>query len=221
MPVLRALPLLLLSVPLLAQAPAASDAPPPQLWQERFLWDGLLQARDRAARVSADPALLKVVELIAHQAAQQAVNLEQIHAYAHAQIENLEFAFSEPDPSPSLAVIQGNFVTLAQGAEQIRNNLYYLTSRIRMCGSQALPDPKLTEKATLLIAQIQTSQLKLNDLYTATARVDEKVQGETWYADEFLRYNSSNLLRAVVEVQDSVFSVYNASYELYLLSKEE
>lgn len=189
------------------------------LWQERYYWDGLLQARDRAARQSADPALLEVVNALAHQAAQQASNIEQIQAYVRAQLENLRFAFSQQDPSPSLAVIQNNFTTLARGAEQIRNNLYYLTARARMAASQALPDPKLSENSTLLIAQIQDIQLKLNALYTDASAVHASVQGETWAVDEFFRFSSQTLLFAVVSVQDSVFAVYNAAYELYTLSK--
>jgi hypothetical protein len=190
-----------------------------RLWQERFYWDALIQSRDRAARVSADPALLDVVQTLAHQVAQQALNLEQIQAYAKAQIENLKFAFAQQNPGPSLAVIQNNFTTLSRGSEQIRNNLYYLTARTRMGATQALPDPKLTEKATLLIAQIQNVQLKLNALYLDTVSVAKAVREETWYTDDFFRYSSEDLLSSVVSVQDSVYAVYNSSYELYLLSK--
>ncbi|MEE8424946.1 MAG: hypothetical protein V3S11_03910 [Elusimicrobiota bacterium] len=190
-----------------------------QLWQERFIWDGLLQARDRAARVSADPALVKVVNAIAHQVAQQSANLEQIQLYAKGQVDNIKFAFAQADPEPSLAVIQNNFNTLGKGTDQIRNNLYYLTTRTRLCSSQALADPNLTEKATLLIAQIQSVQLKLNTLYTDTAAVDAAVQAETWAGNRFFRYSSASLLKSVVSVQDSVFTVYNSAYELYILSK--
>jgi hypothetical protein len=198
---------------------ANADLNSARLWQERFYWDGLLQSRDRAARVAADPAMLKVILQIAHQVAQQSANVEQISAYAKGQRDNLRFAFAQNDPGPSLEVIKGNFETLAQGTEQIRNNLYYLTTRIRMASSQALPDPKLTEKATLLIAQVQNVQLKLNALYTYAAEVDRDVQADNWAADEFFKFRSTYLLRSVVSVQDSVFSVYNASYELYVLSR--
>lgn len=203
-----------------ARAGAAEDLEDAQLWQERYLWDGLLQSRDRAARSSADPRLINVIHTIAHQAAQQAANIEQIKAYAQGQVENLRYAFSQQDPGPSLAIIQNNFQTLAKGVEQIRNNLYFLTTRVRLGSSQALPDPKLTEKATLLIAQIQNVQLKLNDLYTHTAAVHREVMAETWHVDDFFRFSAEHLLKTVVGVQDSVFSVYNASYELYVLSKE-
>jgi len=205
---------------LFGAAPAfANSFTESRLWQERFYWDALIQSRDRAARVSADPALLEVIETLAHQVAQQALNIEQIQAYAKAQIDNLKFAFGQKNPAPSLAVIQNNFTTLSRGSEQIRNNLYYLTARTRMSSSQALPDPKLTEKATLLIAQIQNVQLKLNALYLDTVSVVNAVRRETWYADDFFRYSAEDLLSSVVSVQDSVYSVYNSSYELYLLSK--
>jgi hypothetical protein len=218
---LPALGLVLLSVflssPLTARAEGLEDT---QLWQERYLWDGLHQSRDRAARSSADPRLVKVVNTIAHQVAQQAANLDQIRAYAKGQVDNLRYAFSQEDPGPSLEVIRNNFQTLAKGAAQIRNNLYFLTTRTRLSSSQALPDPKLTEKAALLIAQIQNVQLKLNDLYNNSVSVHAAVMAETWYVDDFFRFTSAHLLQTVVGVHDSVFSVYNASYELYVLSKE-
>jgi hypothetical protein len=73
--------------------------------------------------------------------------------------------------------------------------------------------------ARLLIAQIQNVQLKLNTLYLDTVTAANVVRKETWYADEFFRYSCEDLLSSVVSVQDSVYTVYNASYELYLLSK--
>ncbi|MFH2205094.1 MAG: hypothetical protein ABIJ96_18445 [Elusimicrobiota bacterium] len=211
---------LLLLCALFSTAAAAEDLEEARLWQERYIWDGLLQSRDRAARSSADPQLQKVVLTIAHQVAQQAANLEQIHTYAKGQLDNLGYAFAQQDPGPSLKIIQNNFQTLAKGTEQIRNNLYYLTTRVRMSSSQALPDPKLMQNATLLIAQVQNVQLKLNDLYTNSAAVHAAVMAETWYIDEFFRFSSSHLLGAVVGVQDAVFAVYNSAYELYVLSKE-
>lgn len=211
-----ALLLLLLACALPASAGSFTDA---RLWQESFQWDALLQARDRSARVSADPALLDVVKTLAHQVAQQAVNLEQIQLYTKAQVENLKFAFAQQNPQASLLVIQNNFTTLSRGAEQIRNNLYYLTARTRLSSSQALPDPKLTEMAALLIAQIQNVQLKLNTLYLDSVSVASIVRKETWYADDFFRFSCEDLLTAVVSVQDSVYTVYNSAYELYLLSK--
>lgn len=217
----RYLPLLLLLGALLpGRADAAATLAEARLWQERFQWDGLLQARARAARISADPALLKVVELIAHQVAQQSANLKQIQSYVKAQSSNVRYAFSQQDPGPSLTVIQNNLHTLAKGTVQVRNNLYFLTTRVRMSGSQALPDPKLSQLAKLLIAQIQSVQLTLNTLYTDTVAVHGIIMADTWAVNEFFRYSSIHLLRSVVQVQDSVFAIYNASYELYVLSKQ-
>lgn|GEM_PF-1366282 len=204
---------------LCASAASANSFMEAKLWQERYFWDGLLQARERAARVSADPAMLDVVKAIAHQVAQQAANAEQIQLYVKAQTNNLQLAFAQQDPRPSLTVIQNNFATLSRGVEQIRGNLYYLTVRIRMASTQALPDPKLTEMAALLIAQVQNVQLKLNALYLDATAVSSAVRKEDWYSDDFFRYSSEDLLSSVVFMQDSVFSIYNASYELYSLSK--
>ena len=145
--------------------------------------------------------------------------MSQIQIYAKGQLDNLRYAFTQSDPGPSLKIIQNNFETLSKGTDKISNNLYYLTTRIRLCSSQALPDPKLTQKATVLIAQIQSVQLKLNTLYTDSAAVDEAVRAESWGVEDFFRFSATNLLRSVVSVQDSVFAVYNASYELYVLSK--
>ena len=211
--------LLILSI-FLAGPASAAELSKARLWQERYMWDGLMQARDRAARVSADPNLIEVVKQIAYQVAQQTANLGQIHAFTQGQVDNLEYAFSQKDPEPSLKVVQNNFNTLSKGSEQIRNNLYFLTTRIRLCATQALPDPKLTENAKLVIAQVQQVQLRLNGLYADTAAVDRKISKETWMADDFFRFAGKHLLKSVVSVQDSVFAIYNSSYELYVLSKE-
>lgn len=214
-------PFLILALWLLAAAPAAAaaDLSEARLWQERYFWDGLLQSRDRAARMSADPKLLEVVRTIAYQVAQQSANLTQIRGYVKGQVDNIKYAFSQQDPTQSLTIIRNNFHTLAKGSEQVRNNLYYLTTRVRMSSSQALPDPKLVETARLLIAQVQQVQLQLNDLYTDTVAIYRQVYAEPWAADDFLRFSANHLMWMVVQVQDSVFAVYNASYELYLLSR--
>ncbi|MDE2293620.1 MAG: hypothetical protein KGL53_16175 [Elusimicrobia bacterium] len=215
-----------LVLPALTAARAASsgssdDPADAVLWQERYGWDGLLQARDRAARVSADPRLLAVVKAIAYQAAQQTANLAQIQTYAKAQSDNLRYAFAQEDPGPSLKIIQGNFRTLAKGAEQVRNNLYYLTVRLRICQTQALSDPKLTQMAMLDIAQIQQIQLRLNDLYLSAAAANQLVGQQTWGVTDFFRFASEHLLNTVIDMQDAVFSVYNAAFELYQLSQPD
>ena len=199
---------------------AAVELTETRLWQEGYFWDGLLQSRDRAARSAADPRLIEVVNTLAYQVAQQSANIAQIRTYVKGQVDNLKYAFAQRDPGPSLTTIQNNFDTLARGAEQVRNNLYYLTTRARMSATQALPDPKLSETAKLVIAQIQQVQLQLNDLYLDTVAVYGTVQGETWAVNDFFRFSANHLLWMVVQVQDAVFSVYNATFELYLLSKE-
>src|SRR5208282_3060303 len=120
----------------------ATPVAPVLLWQEETYWDGLLTARSRMARQSADPNLIPVLQSITLQMAQQALNLRQIETYTKIQQDNLRFASSESDPSESLATIQANLDTLAQGASQIRSNLFYLGIRCRLASSQALPDPE-------------------------------------------------------------------------------
>ncbi|MBI4386430.1 MAG: hypothetical protein HY551_03530 [Elusimicrobia bacterium] len=189
------------------------------LWQEHFLWDALMTARDRVARQTADPHLLPVVRAIAQQTAQQSANLQQIQFYAKAQQDNLRFAFNQTDPTPSLATIRSNLETLQKGVSQIRHNLYYLTARTRMASSQALPDPELMKTATLLINQIQASQMQLNSLYADAVAVQSQLATETWLRDKPLRYQADLLVRATANTQDAIFSIYNSSYELYLRSK--
>lgn len=191
-----------------------------RLWQEGFFWDALLHARDRAARQQADPQLIPVVKTIAGQVAQQVANLQQIHSYVKGQQDSLRYAFAQDDPAPSLMIIRNNFDTLAKGSEQIQNNLYYLTARERMAITQALPDPELTAAATQLIGQVQALQLGLNALYLDTVAVRQLVDTEPWATDEFFRYSADHLMKSVVHVQDSVFSVYNAAYELHVRSRQ-
>lgn len=216
----RTLAALALSWSLPGHALAASWAGA-RLWQEGFFWDALIGARDKAARQQADPNLLPAVRTIAGQVAQQVANLQQIHAYVKAQQDSLRYAFAQEDPTASLAVIRNNFDTLAKGSVQIQSNLYYLTTRERMSISQALPDPELTAAATQLIGQIQQLQLQLNTLYLDATEVRKLVDAEPWATDEFFRYSAQGLLQAVVQVQDSVFAVYNAAYELHLRSRQQ
>ncbi|MBI4423209.1 MAG: hypothetical protein HY554_05760 [Elusimicrobia bacterium] len=191
-----------------------------RLWQEGFFWDALLHARDRAARQQADPQLIPMVKTLAAQVAQQVANMQQIDAYVKGQQDSLRFAFAQEDPAPSLLVIRNNFETLAKGSVQIQHNLYYLTSRARMAITQALPDPELTAAATQLIGQIQALQLGLNQLYLDTSATRQLARSEPWATDEFFRYGTEQLMRSVVQVQDSVFAVYNASYELHVRSRQ-
>ena len=193
---------------------------PVMLWQEDTYWDGLLTGRSREIRQSADPNLIPVLRIITQQLAQQSLNLRQIEAYTKVQQDNLQFALQESNPSESLATIQANLDTLAQGTRQIRSNLCYIGVRCRLASSQALPDPKLTTTAAALIKQVQSTQLQLNTLYIDAAAFQAKLKTQVRPRQNFLRFRAHLLVRSILETQDSIFTVYNASYEIYLRSKQ-
>ena len=157
-----------LALLVLAAAPARAIDEPPTLWQERFFWDALTSARDKLARQQSDPMMIPVMKAIAGQIAQQVANLGQIDQYVKAQADNLRYAYAQPDPAPSLTTISDNFTTLTTGSDQVRQNLYYLTSRQRMAASQALPDPEMYQAGLLILGQIQALQLTLNSLFYDT-----------------------------------------------------
>ncbi|MBI4375764.1 MAG: hypothetical protein HY549_04865 [Elusimicrobia bacterium] len=209
---------------LLALAPLAfgaqpADEDPPLLWQERYFFDALLTARDRLARSQSDPLMIPVLKSIAQQTAQQVANLEQIGEYIKSQQENLQYAFSEEKPAQSLETIQANFETLAQGADQIRTNLYYLTARCRIASSQALPDSEMHQSTLLILGQIEELQLKLNQVYLDTVALRDQVHQNNWATNKYFKQWTDMLTRSVVRVQDSVFSIYNSAYELSLRSR--
>lgn len=191
----------------------------PALWQERYFFDALLTARSKIRRSQSDPNLLPVMNAIASQAAQQVANLRQIGSYVATQKENLQYAFDQPDPEESLKTIELNLDTLAQGAEQVKNNLYYLTARCRMASSQALPDAEFYQASLLIIGQIQQLQLVLNSLYIDTVEVRDRVTANKWAADKHFNHKIRYLYRSVVNIQDSIFTVYNSAYELSLRSR--
>ena len=199
-------------------APCA-DFGAPSLWQENYFWDALLTARDRLARTQSDPALIPVMKSIAGQVAQQVANLAQIDAYVKSQQDNLRFAFSQEDPLASLETIGANFDTLAKGADQIRNNLYFLTARCRMVSSQTLPDQEMYQAALVILAQVQQLQLRLNALYLDANEAKKIVTENTWATDKTFRHKTDLLMRSVVRAQDSVFSIYNSGYELAMRSR--
>jgi hypothetical protein len=198
----------------LASPSRAMEGQAPTLWQERFFWDALLTARDRLARQQSDPMMIPVMKAIAGQVAQQVANLAQIHQYVKAQGDNLRYAYAQTDPQPSLDTIQNNFDTLTTGCDQVRQNLYYLTARQRMAQSQALADPEMYQTGLLILGQVQQLQLTLNALYTDMAAVRGVVIENAWANDKNFTHKTEELMRSVVRVQDSVFAVYNAGYEL-------
>ncbi len=193
---------------------AALDNAAPTLWQERFFWDALLTARDRLARQQSDPMMIPVMKAIAGQVAQQVANLAQIHQYVKAQGDNLRYAYAQPDPQASLDTIINNFETLTTGCDQVRQNLYYLTARQRIAQSQALPDPEMYQTGLLILGQVQQLQLTLNALFTDMSGVRGIVIQNNWANDRNFSNKTEELMRSVVRVQDSVFAVYNAGYEL-------
>lgn len=186
----------------------------PTLWQERFFWDALLTARDKLARQQSDPMMIPVMKAVAGQIAQQVANLGQIDQYVKAQQDNLRYAYAQPDPSASLATIGDNFTTLTTGADQVRQNLYYLTARERMASSQALPDQEMYQAGLLILGQVQALQLTLNQLYYDALAARGLVNDNRWANEKFFTHKSEMLMSSVVRVQDSVFAVYNAGYDL-------
>ncbi len=203
---------------LAAAVPAAADSSP-VLWQEATFFDALLQARDRLARTESDPNMLPVLKAIAGQVAQQVLNLRQIDGYVKAQQDNLRYAFSQPDPKPSLKTIGANLETLAHGSDQIRSNLYFLTARERIASTQALPDTEMYQADLLILGQVQQLQLQLNALYLDSAAAQKIVQSNDWAVDKYFRHDVELLMRSVVRTQDSVFAIYNAGYELATRSR--
>ena len=189
------------------------------LWQERYFWDALLQARDRVARGQSDPALVPTLKAIAGQAEQQVANLQQIAIYVKAQQDNLRYAFAQDNPAASLATIAANLDTLGKGADQVRSNLYFLTTRCRMASSQALPDQEMYQATLLILGQVQQLQLQLNALYLDTVEGRRLVHENGWAADKAFKLRVESLLKSVVRVQDAVFAVYNAGYELAMRSR--
>jgi hypothetical protein len=191
----------------------------PTLWQERAFWDALTTARDSLTRQQSDPMMVPVMKAIAGQIAQQVANLAQIDQYVKAQSGNLTYAYSQPDPKPSLATIADNMTTLTTGSDQVRQNLYYLTARQRLAASQALPDQEMYQAGLLILGQVQQLQLTLNSLYYDAVAARGVVDQNRWANDKIFTHRTEELMRSVVRVQDSVFAVYNAGYDLTMRCK--
>lgn len=192
----------------------AAEPVAPTLWQERFFWDALLPARDKLARQQSDPMMIPVMKAVAGQIAQQVANLGQIDQYVKAQADNLRYAYAQTDPQTSLDTIGDNFATLTTGCDQVRQNLYYLTTRERMASSQALPDQEMYQAGLLILGQVQQLQLTLNSMYYDTLAVRGLVHENAWANNKFFAHKTEQLMFSVVRIQDSVFAVYNAGYEL-------
>lgn len=205
------------------RAGAVPVAPVPiLLWQEETYWDGLMNehVHSRAARMSADPNLIPVLETITQQVAQQVLNLQQVTAYTKIQQDNLQLAFAESDPSTSLTIIQENLDTLSEGTDRIQNNLRLLAVRCRTAASQVLPDPQLTKIVTILIQQIQIAQIQLKTLYADATAVQVAIDAKARPRQNFLRYRANLLVNSIYDTQNPISAVTNASYEIYLRSKE-
>ncbi len=201
---------------LMALSAGAAVVESPVLWQERYYFDALLQARDRQQREESDPEMIPVLKAIAGQAAQQGVNLKRLGLYVAAQKGNLRFAFAQKDPDPSLGVILSNLMTLTRGAGQIRNNLNYLSVRCRLASSQALSDPKMEQASLIILAEIRQLQLILNPVYLDAAAVEESASALSRPQDGYLRSSVGMLVQSLRRVQDSVYSVYNSARDLAL-----
>ena len=96
----------------------------------------------------------------------------------------------------------------------MRQNLYYLTARQRLASSQALADPDMYQAGLLILGQIQQLQLTLNSLYYDMQAARGLVDQNQWANEKFFTHRTEELMRSVVRVQDAVFAVYNAGYDL-------
>lgn len=191
----------------------------PLLWQERYYFDALLQARSRQSRSESDPELIPVLRSIAGEIFQQAANLGQIDAYAKAQQGSLRYAFAQEDPGPSLKIIGLNLNTLAQGVVQVKRNLAYLMVRCRLAYSQALPDPQIYKNSLLLLSEVRRLQYELNSLYADAAASQKLVQASSEKPPRPFRDQLSFFMRSLSHLQGQVFSLYNSGYDIALRSR--
>ncbi len=191
----------------------------PLLWQERYYFDALIQARDRQSRSESDPSLIPVLRSIAGEVLQQAANIKQIDVYAKAQQGSLRYAFSQDDPDPSLKIVGINLSTLAQGTVQVENNLSYLGVRCRLASSQTLADPQIYRNALLVLAEVRRLQFALNELYSDTLDSEKIIQSHPENLPRPFRYQSRFFKGALSRLQSAIVSLYNAGYDLALRSR--
>lgn len=201
---------------LLAPNVSAAVVQSPVLWQERYYFDALLEARDRQEREESDPEMVPVLRAIAGQVAQQGLNLNRLGLYVAAQKSNVRFAFAQKDPDPSLKVILSNLMTLTRGAGQIRDNLDYLAVRCRLASSQALSDPKMEQASLVILAEIRQLQLDLNAVYLNAVAVQKDAWKFSRPKDRYLRSSLWMLVRSMRRIQNSVYSIYNSARDLAL-----
>ena len=201
---------------LLAPGASAAVVQSPVLWQERYYFDALLEARDRQQREESDPEMIPVLRAIAGQVAQQGLNLNRLGLYIAAQKGNVRFAFAQKDPDPSLKVILSNLMTLTRGAGQISNNLDYLAVRCRLASSQALSDPKMEQASLIILAEIRRLQLDLNSVYLNAVATQKAGWEFSRPKDKYLRSSVWMLVESMRRVQNSVYSVYDSARDLAL-----
>lgn len=203
---------------LIAQAIPA-DATAPLLWQERYYFDALLQARDRQSRSQSDPELIPVLRSIAGEVLQQAANIKQIDAYAKVQQGSLHYAFAQNDPVPSLKIVGINLSTLAQGALQVKNNLSYLDVRCRLASSQALSDQQVYRSSLLILVEVRQLQFALNNLYADSQKAEKIIKDQSEFNTRHFQYQADFFMRSLSSLQGAVFALYNSGYDLALRSR--
>ncbi len=194
-------------------------APAPLLWQERYYFDALLEARDRQSRSESDSNLVPVLRSIAGEVLQQAANVGQIDAYVKTQLGSLHYAFHQDDSSASLKVIGLNLGTLAQGMVQVKNNLTYLTVRSNIAFTQALPDPQIYQNALLILAETKRLQLEVDSLYSDASADDKAIQSHREEESSLFIYQSQFFIRSLYSLQGEVFALYNSAYDIALRAR--
>ena len=191
----------------------------PLLWQERYYFDALLEARDRQSRSESDSNLVPVLRSIAGEVLQQAANVGQIDSYAKTQLGSLRYSFGQDHPSASLKIVGLNLSTLGQGMVQVKNNLAYLTVRSNIAFSQALPDSQIYQNSLLILAEIKRLQLEVNSLYLDAIADDKVIKSHQDDESPLFVYQSQFFIRSLYSLQGEVFSLYNSAYDIALRAR--
>ncbi len=71
----------------------------------------------------------------------------------------------------------------------------------------------------LILGQVLKLQLQLNETYLDSVEIRRLSHTNRWASDKDFRQKADALLKSVVRIQDAVFSVYNAGYELTVRSR--